>query len=152
MNFFYANLLFLSACILLTAGCSNIYIPNLEPVECTQSRATVKQLYSFHIGNDMKFTPENLKLREKFLTPEFFRALQSRSDDFEPFTQTLNDPPRAFRLAECEMIGPAKTKVNVLLFWRDDTRTEQRKISVEAVRAGENWLVNNVANSISEAK
>src|SRR6185369_10674358 len=36
-------------------------VPNLEQPECTDSRLTVKEFYSYHFGNDMKFSQENLK-------------------------------------------------------------------------------------------
>jgi hypothetical protein len=34
----------------------------------------------------------------------------------------------------------------VILFWKDDVRSEQKTISVEAVRRNEQWLVNRILN------
>jgi hypothetical protein len=127
--------------VLLLTGCG---VPNLEPPACTESRTTVREFYSFHFGNDMKFSPENLKLREKFLTPELLKRLELSQENTDPFTTGTSDFPKAFRVGECKQISPTETKFQVLLFWRDDTRSEQREIKVEAIKQNEKWLVNKV--------
>ena len=62
---------------LVFSGCS---VPNLEKAECTQSRDAVKRFYSFHFGNDMRPSPENLKVREQFLTSELIKTLAGSSE------------------------------------------------------------------------
>lgn len=140
--------IFLTFCLLLTAYCSLNCgsVPNLEAAECTESRGAVKELYSFHFGNEMRFSEENLKQREKFLTPEFFRYLQGAPSDGDVFTSGNTDFPKAFRVGKCEVAAPDRTNLEVLLFWRDDKRTEQRAIRVETVRQGDKWLVNKILN------
>jgi hypothetical protein len=101
----------------------------------------VREFYSFHFGNDMKFSPENLKVRERFLTPELANRSASAKEGTDPFTTGTEDIPRAFRVAECTQISPDRTEFRVLLFWRDNTRTEQREIKVEEVKQNEKWLV-----------
>ncbi len=132
------------AFLLFTVSCS---IPNLESPECTAGRNQVKKLYSFHVGNDMKPSPENLKLREEYLTPELKQNLEKQtSGETDYFTQT-SDYPKAFRIGECKVVEPErKVILQVLLFWKDDTRTEQREINVETVKQNEIWLVNKVEN------
>lgn len=140
--------IFLTFCLLLTVCCSLNCgsVPNLEAPECTESRGAVKELYSFHFGNEMRFSEENLKQREKFLTPEFYKSLQSAQTDGDVLTTGGTDFPKAFRVGKCEIAAPDKTNFEVLLFWRDDTRTEQRAISVEVVKQGDRWLVNKILN------
>lgn len=119
-------------------------IPNLEPPECTESRNVVREFYSFHFGNEMRFSPENLKLREKFLTPQFFAELQGKQTENDVFTTNNTDFPKAFRVGKCEIVAPEKTVFEILLFWRDDTRSEERKIKAEIVKQDGKWLINKV--------
>jgi hypothetical protein len=131
------------ALAVVSAACS---IPNLEAPECTAARGTVRELFSYHFGNDMYFSPDNLAAREKFLTPEFAAALKSSTPGSDPFTLTReDDPPKAFRVGTCEA-SASKASVQVLLFWKTDTRSEQRELNAEVVKQGENWLVNGISN------
>ena len=125
----------------LFIGCG---IPNLEPRECAESSGVVKEFYSYHLGNEMKFSRENLKLREKFLTPDFFKSLQNLQTENDVFTTNSMDFPKAFRVGKCEVVSPEKTNFEIILFWRDDTRSEQKTIKTEAVKQGDKWLINRV--------
>jgi hypothetical protein len=137
-NWFYL----LPFCFLLfTFACS---VPNLESPECTDSRLAVKQFYSFHFAGEMKFSGDNLKQREKFLTPEFVKSLQSAVDENDVFTTNSTDFPKAFRIGECKVIEPTKTNLEIVLFWKDDNRTEQKNIHIEAVKQADKWLLNKV--------
>jgi hypothetical protein len=134
-------------CLLLTAyGSLSCSVPNLEEPECREARQTVKKLYSFHFGNDMQPTIENLKQRETFLTSEFFNKVQTPAGEIDPFTLT-NDLPKAFRVGGCRVAEPQR-RVNfgVLLFWKTDARSQQREITVEAVKQNNKWLVNQISN------
>lgn len=122
-------------------------VPNLEKPECAAARQTVKELYSFHFGNDMKFSPENLKQREKFLTADLRRYLYEQKEGGNDYFTQTEDYPKAFRVGTCKIIEPDK-RVNfqVLLFWKDENRNEQKEVNVEIVRRNDEWLVNKVAN------
>ena len=133
-------------CLLLTAYCSlSCSIPVLEPDSCTGSRNALREFYSFHFGNSMTFSQDDLKVREKFLTPEFAERLRGSKEGTDPFTSGTTDIPKAFRAAECREVSPERTSFDVMLFWKDDERTEERKISVEMAKRGDTWLVDNVA-------
>ena len=133
-------------CLLLGVLSSACSIPNLEKPECTAARQSVKEFYSYHFGNDMKFSPENLALLEKFLTPEFAASLKNKpAADIDVFTTGTNDLPKAFRVGGCEVTAADSTRIEVLLFWKDETRSEQRKIYVDAVKRGDEWLVDKVS-------
>ncbi|MDQ3323374.1 MAG: YbjP/YqhG family protein [Acidobacteriota bacterium] len=129
---------------LFTFACS---VPNLEKTECTAARQTVKELYSHHFGGDMKFTKENLGGREKYLSRELIENLSKKDESAVDYFTATDDYPKAFRVGDCEVIEPEK-RVNfgVLLFWKTDTRSEQREIRVEAVRENGKWSVNRVGN------
>jgi hypothetical protein len=128
----------------LFASCGSV--PNLEAPECTASRGAVKEFYSFHFGNEMRFSPENLKERERFLTPQLVESLRNEPADADVFTTRNTDYPKAFRIGKCETLAPDRTRLEVLLFWKTDTRTEERAIGVEAVRQGDKWMVDKILN------
>jgi len=128
----------------LIASCGSV--PNLEPPECTDSRLTVKEFYSYHFGNEMRFSAENLRQREKFLTPEYFKSLQNLQTENDIFTTNTADLPKAFRVGKCEVVEPSKTRLEVLLFWKDDTRSEQKTINAEVVKQNDKWLINKILN------
>ena len=140
--------IFITLCLLLTAYCSLNCgsMPNLEAPECTEARGTVKEFYSYHFGNEMRFSQDNLRQREKFLTPEYIKSLQNVQTENDVFTTNNTDFPKAFRVGKCEVVGPAKTNIEILLFWKTDTRTEQKAINVEVVREGDKWLINRIFN------
>lgn len=138
---------FIFFCLLSSVFClPSCSVPNLEEPECTEARQTLKEFYSFHFGNEMQPTAENLKQRGKFLTDEFTERLKVVSGETDPFTLT-SDLPKAFRVGGCQTIESQKrVSFGVLLFWKTDTRTEQREIRVEAVRQNDKWLINKISN------
>ena len=136
---------FLVLALLVSFGAAGCSIPNLETPACTESKNAVREFYSYHFGNEMKFTADGLKLREKFLSREFAASLAGSKEGTDPFTTGTDDIPKAFRVGECREISPEQTESTVLLFWRDDDRTEQREIKVEAVDRNDTWVVNKVS-------
>ena len=135
-------ILFIAVFVLGTVACS---VPNLESPACTESKSAIREFYSIHFGNEMRFSAAALKSREKYLSPEFAARLVNSKEGTDPFTTGTDDIPRAFRVGECREISPERTESNVLLLWRDDQRTEQRTIRVEAVDKNDVWLVNNIS-------
>jgi hypothetical protein len=123
------------------AGCS---IPNLEDPACTEARTAIREFYSFHFGNDMGFSPENLNKRERFLTAALFREVADEQEGTDPFTTGTSEFPKAFRVGECREIAPDKAEFQVVLFWRDDVRSEQREIKAVAVKQNDKWLLDTV--------
>ena len=136
--------LFILFCILHFTFCISCSVPNLEKPECTEARSAIREFYSFHIGNDIKPSAKNLKLREKFLSRELFEMRSASNETAKDYFTGTDDYPKAFRVGSCEVVSPDKTVLGVLLFWRDDTRSEQREIKVEAVKENEKWLIDKV--------
>ncbi len=119
-------------------------IPNLEKPECTESRNTVREFYSIHFGNEMKPSEDYLKRREKFLTADLQNLVSKNLSDRRDYFTATDDYPKAFRVGDCQVLAPDKTVFGVLVFWKDDTRTEQREIKVEAVKQNDKWLINRI--------
>ena len=94
----------------------------------------------------MKPSKENLQLREKFLTDELKQKLAAQTESKTDYFTATDDYPKAFRVGGCEVASENKTVFEVVLFWKDDTRSEQREINVEAVKQDDKWLVNKVEN------
>ena len=132
-------------CILHFALCiSSCSIPSLEKPECEQAREAVKQFYSFHFGNDMHPTAENLKIRERFLTVDLYKTLSAATSPKDYFTAS-DDFPKTFKIGKCELPQPDKANVQVQIYWRDDTKTVQNEVNVEAVNQRDAWLLNKVS-------
>lgn len=132
-------------CLLLTACCSlSCSIPNLEPAECSEARQTVKEFYSNYFGNEQPSPPQDTKKWEKYLSADFIKtAAQSNAN---PFTLT-NDAPKAFRIGSCQVTEPGKkANFQILLFWKTDSRSEQKEIAAETVKENDKWLINRIFN------
>ncbi len=134
----------LSISATLYAGCS---IPSLEPPECTQARVRVREFYSFHFGNDMRPSAENVRLRERFLTGNYASKLHDTGGSpagIDLFTQA-KDLPKAFRVGECSVVEAGKeVQFEIVLFWKDDTRSEQKVILANARYENNEWLIDSV--------
>jgi hypothetical protein len=95
----------------------------------------------------MKPSAENLKLREKFLSKELFKTLSASNETPKDYFTATEDYPKAFRVGECKTIAPDRTVFGVLLFWKDDERSDQRKVEVEAVKENGNWSIDKVSDA-----
>ncbi|HMQ04818.1 MAG TPA: hypothetical protein PKD26_12940 [Pyrinomonadaceae bacterium] len=135
------SIFLLFAVIVCSISCG---VPNLDPPECTVSRSAVREFYSFHFGNDMSFSAENLQARQKFITQQLYASLASSVPGTDPFTTGTADIPKAFRVAACRALSSERAEFEILIFWKDDERSEQRTIRVEAEKIGEQWLVSRV--------
>ena len=137
-------------CILLAAfsllSCS---VPNLEEVDCREARDVIREFYSLHFGNDRQPSAENLRLREKYLTSrlkgDLNDAVAALPEGTDYFTATT-DFPKAFRVGECQSAQPGQPVLfNVLLFWKDDERTEQKHILVTLKKEDDAWRIDSVS-------
>lgn len=142
------NRIIVLCCLLFCGFCLfSCSIPNLEPAECTEARQPLKEFYSVYFGDNQGAVPENLKPYEKYLSTEFFGKLQAAQSATDPFTLT-DDPPKAFRIGACQVTEASKkADFQILLFWKTDTRSEQREIYAEAVRENDKWLINKISNN-----
>ena len=131
-------------CILYFAFLIGCNIPSLEKPECTGSRQTLKEFYSYHFASDMKPSKENLQRDGKFLTDELKQNLTAQTvNNTDYFTQT-EDYPKAFRVGGCKVVSPQETVFEVLLFWKDDNGSRQKSLNVETVKQNDQWLINKV--------
>ena len=126
-----------------TASCS---LPNLEDANCSEARNVVKQFYSVHFGNDMRPSAENLKARERFLTNELTGSLSASNETAKDYFTATENYPRAFRVGTCASESNDKAILQVVLLWRDDTKSDQKEVKVEAVKDNGKWLINKVFN------
>jgi|CXWL01.1.fsa_nt_gi hypothetical protein len=127
----------------LIGGCG---IPNLEKPECAQARDAAKQFYSFHFGNDMRPSPENLKLRERFLTPRYYTMLAAAGEiTTDQFTMT-EEHPKTFKIGECKANTPTNIDLQLQLYWRDDQKTVQQEVVANMVKENGKWLLDGVGS------
>ncbi|MBX3288700.1 MAG: hypothetical protein KF855_05080 [Acidobacteria bacterium] len=137
----YAVAAVLLGAAMLASSCS---IPNLETPECIEARPAVRIFYSFHFGNDMTFSPENLEARSRFLTERLKTELQSRGGTGDPFTTGDDNVPKAFRAGSCQTVSPDRVALEVLMLWRTGEGDTQKAITVEMQKIGDEWLVDKV--------
>ncbi|MBP7377714.1 MAG: hypothetical protein KA956_14685, partial [Pyrinomonadaceae bacterium] len=114
-------------CAAVTVACGSI--PSLETAQCSEARDHIKRFYSFHFGNDMTPSTENLKAREQYLTARLFNSVSAVTKDSQDYFTAASDFPKAFRVGECKAQSPEKTEFQVLMLWRDDKRSEQKEIA-----------------------
>lgn len=138
---FRTSLIALFAALFL-ASCS---IPNLEQPECLQSREPLKQFYSSHFGTDMKPTTDGLEARKRSITPELANRLAASTEAEVDYFTATKDYPKAFRIGACNVVSPERTAFDVVLFWRDDNRSEEKEIVVEMVKQSGVWLLDKVS-------
>lgn len=134
------GLIFLASMAL--SGCS---IPNLETPQCTAARDTVKRFYSFHFGNDMTASPDNIKARQAYLTPELFTQLSASGENARDYFTATDTYPKAFRVGRCTAVADDKVTIQILLLWKDDTKSDQKEVEVESLKQGDRWLINKVS-------
>lgn len=132
--------------VYLASGISGCSIPNLESPQCAAASDGVKQFYSYHFGNDMRPSSENLKGRERFLTPDLYRELSAGSASNVDYFTGSDTPPKTFKVAQCTAEGNDKADIHVQIYWREDPKVTQKEVHVEAVKSGDSWLVNKVSN------
>lgn len=130
--------------VFLSASCLTGSMPNLEKPQCTSARDVVKRFYSIHFGGDMRFSQENLKVREKFLTKQYAVSLQNINSPADVFTSNNEDYPRAFRLGGCEVLGEETARVEILVFWKSGDESRQQSVFAEVTKESGNWLINNI--------
>lgn len=122
------------------AGCS---VPSLESAECSEARESIQKFYSFHLGNDMTFSPETLSQRRQFLTGSMFDSLSRNEVIGDPFTLS-ETPPRTFKIAECKESDPSTAEIRVQTYWKDDDSTTQKEIFVTARKIDGSWLIDGI--------
>lgn len=140
MRFYFLLLTFY---FFLSASCS---LPSLESAQCTAARDSVKRFYSFHFGNDMHPSPDNLKASEAFLTPDLIGALSAQNDQARDYFTATENYPKAFRVGACTSDSTESATLQVVLLWRNDEKSEQKEVRVETVKSGDKWLINKVSN------
>lgn len=127
----------------LASGCS---VPNLAKPECSAARDAVKRFYSFHFASEMEPSAEALKDRAEYLTNRLSDELIRAGEHEDYFTQTA-DFPKAFRVGTCTSSDDGPAVVQVVLLWRDDTRSEQTEVLVTTVLIDGKWSIDSVAQN-----
>ncbi len=133
-------------CLLFALYASSCSVPSLEEPQCSHARDAVKRFYGFHFGNDMHPSAENLKLRESYLTGELFKELSASNEEAKDYFTKSENYPKAFRVGTCTLESDDKATLQVLMLWRNETKSAQEEVHVEAVKKNEKWLINKVSN------
>jgi predicted DNA-binding transcriptional regulator AlpA len=94
----------------------------------------------------MRPSAENLKVRERFLTPRYYSMLTgSSASELDPFTMT-QEYPRTFKIGACHAASPTDLHFQVQLYWRDDEKTQQQEVQANLVKQDNAWLLDGVGS------
>lgn len=135
-------LLFVIWVSLAFTSCS---VPNLEDPQCTDARDAAKAFYSFHFGNDMTPSAENLSAREKYLTPELKGRMNDGTFGSRDYFTDSEQFPKAFRIGTCELSSAGSANLQVVLFWRNEMESRQEEVHVRMILKDGSWLIDNVS-------
>lgn len=119
-------------------------VDTFDTSPCGEASDAARRFYSFHLGNDMTPSPENLEKRKKYLTDELFKQLSGIGSKQDYFTASENFP-RTFKIGHCTQNSAEDTTVQVQIYWKDDYTTEQKDVLVDVAKRGGEWLVNKVS-------
>ncbi|HMM80814.1 MAG TPA: hypothetical protein PKC65_12405 [Pyrinomonadaceae bacterium] len=119
-------------------------VDTFDTSPCGEASDAARRFYSFHLGNDMTPSPENLEKRKKYLTDELFKQLSGINSKQDYFTASENFP-RTFKIGHCTQNSAEDATVQVQIYWKDDYTTEQKDVLVDVAKRGGEWLINKVS-------
>jgi hypothetical protein len=130
-----------STVIVGSAACS---APNLEDPRCADAQDAVKRFYSLHFDRNGLGTLSNMETRA-FLADRLAGQLADRPDSGPDYFTVGDIFPKAFRVGTCTVRGDRNADVEVLLLWRTEEKSEQRRVVVSTVSSAGRWLIESVA-------
>jgi hypothetical protein len=89
---------------------------------------------------------DSLEARRQFLTAGLFRSLSEGVAGETDYFTASEQYPKAFRVGKCDLKNAGSADVQVLLFWRNDERNEQKELAVSTIRKEGAWLIDKVSN------
>ncbi len=138
--------IFIFSLSVLSLGCSWVSIPSLESSTCSEARVAARKFYSFHFGNGLRPSLENLVARKPMMTTALGDRLSTESaGEVDYFTATA-DYPKAFRIGGCEELSANDVRFEILLFWKDTERSEERTVFGRFKKLDDKWLIDEVRN------
>ena len=77
---------------------------------------------------------------DRFVSPKFQTDVAEGTDPF--FRSTTQ--PTTFKVGKCESMSDTQGKIQVQLYWRLESKTDQKEVYANIVRAGDRWLIEKV--------
>lgn len=137
------SMFLLAAAALASVFAVSCRVDTFDTSPCGNASDAIRSFYSFHLGNDMTPSPENLEKRKKYLTDELFKQLSASDSKADYFTAS-EVFPRTFKIGDCSMKSPDEATVQVQIYWKDDYNTVQKDVLVDTVKRAGEWLVSSV--------
>ncbi len=79
------------------------------------------------------------------MTDDLKQQLENQPESAVDYFTATDDYPKAFRIGECEVVeADKKVNMQIILFWKTETRSEQKEVQVEVIKQNNDWLVNKV--------
>ncbi|MEO6052146.1 MAG: hypothetical protein ABIP78_12560 [Pyrinomonadaceae bacterium] len=80
------------------------------------------------------------------MSSELIGSLSGANETARDYFTATDNYPKAFRVGECKSDADDRAALQILLLWRDDTKSEQKEVHVETIKVGDKWLINKVSN------
>jgi hypothetical protein len=127
-------------CTLLTSSCG-LSIPNLEDQQCSTARDATREFYSWYLGTDADTRAKQKDIHDRYVSPAFSSDAVSGIDPF-----LLSDTaPTTFKIGKCEQMDDSHVNMQVQLYWRHDSKTDQKEVYAEMTKNnGDNWMIDKV--------
>src|SRR4051794_2438581 len=91
----------LGLCIVHCAFCISCKLPTLESQQCNDASLAAKQFYSFHLGNDMTPSQEQLDASKRFLTADLYTSLSTAAGTKHDYFTNSDEYPKTFKIGKC---------------------------------------------------
>jgi hypothetical protein len=101
----------------------------------------VKDFYSWYLGTDAKTRAQQETTYDRFIASDFQTSV---SDDLDPFFLSPTTPT-TFKIGKCDVDSETRVSIQVQLYWRYESKTDQKEVYAEVFRTGDKWLIYKVA-------
>ena len=128
-------------CFSLIAFCLlDCRVPTLESPQCSEAADQIKEFYSWYLGTDREMRNKQSEVSSRFVSPGFQTDVAEGTDPF--FRST--SPPTTFKIGKCESMNETRGKIQVQLYWRLESRTDQKEVYADIQKSGDRWLIEKV--------
>ena len=113
----------------------------METQQCAEARDSVKEFYSWYLGTEAAQRAKQPDVFKKFISSG--SSLNTAGGENDPFFNSAT-PPTTFKIGKCEMVDPTHTNIQVQLYWREESKTEQKEVYADTVKSGDRWQIDKI--------
>jgi hypothetical protein len=118
--------------------------PSLEDPRCAEAQDRVRRFYSLHFDRNGVGSGTDSDTRP-YLSDRLASELTANQAAGADYFTAGDRFPKAFRVGTCTLRGDQNADIDVLMLWRDNEISDQRRINVKAVKPADNWVIDAVS-------